>query len=133
MGQPSHFDLEGQNLVNIRARMKGALTFQDPVNLRINSECEGRFEVPGRLAIGPEGKLRSHLTGDVIVVEGKVEGEILARRRLEIRESAVVTGKITAPTLVILDGAVVEAEIVMLVPASSQTESVPKDRKAPVP
>lgn len=110
--------------------MRGTLAFQDPVNLRINSECEGRFEVPGRLVIGPEGKLRSHLAGDEIVIEGKVEGEVHARRRLEIRESAVVTGKITAPILVILDGAIVEGEIVMRVPASSQAESDLKDRKA---
>jgi cytoskeletal protein CcmA (bactofilin family) len=46
-------------------------------------------------------------------VSGKVNGEITASQRIEIHPTAKVTGNITAPTLVIQEGAFFEGSCSM--------------------
>ena len=48
-----------------------------------------------------------------IVVCAKVKGEIIATQQIEIRSTAKVIGNITAPRLIVQDGAIFEGQCSM--------------------
>ena len=60
----------------------------------------------GNLVIAPTGSAEANLRGIKITVHGKVAGDITASERLELTDTANVTGTITAPSLLLKEGAV---------------------------
>jgi cytoskeletal protein CcmA (bactofilin family) len=72
---------------------------------------DGRFEgeVSGRdlLIIGQSAAVRAEIQVGSLVVNGRVEGNIVARKRVELLPTAQVSGTIKTPTLVVSDGAVI--------------------------
>jgi len=79
------------------------------------SKVSGKLSFDGPARI--DGKTAS------IVVAGKVSGDITASQRIEIRPSAKVVGNLTAPVLVVHEGAVFEGHCAM------QPEGAREDRK----
>jgi len=50
---------------------------------------------------------------DVLVVEGVLEGEVVARERLEVMPGARVRARVRTPRLALADGAVFEGQLDM--------------------
>ena len=57
------------------------------------------------VGVGTEGHVKAKITGRVITIEGKVEGDLNALEQIVLRGSAHVQGDLTAPRVVIEDGA----------------------------
>ncbi|HEX6135542.1 MAG TPA: polymer-forming cytoskeletal protein [Longimicrobiales bacterium] len=57
------------------------------------------------ITVGPEGEVKADITARVITVEGTVKGNLKAQEQAVLRSSAVVEGDITAPRVVLEDGA----------------------------
>jgi cytoskeletal protein CcmA (bactofilin family) len=57
------------------------------------------------VTVGPEGEIKADITARLITVEGRVEGNLGAQEQVILRGSAVVEGNITAPRVVLEDGA----------------------------
>jgi cytoskeletal protein CcmA (bactofilin family) len=57
------------------------------------------------VTVGPDGEVHASIVGRVVMVEGKVEGNITADEQVILRSSASVQGDITAPRVVLEDGA----------------------------
>jgi cytoskeletal protein CcmA (bactofilin family) len=64
-----------------------------------------------RLTVGEEGYLQSHITAREVVISGRVDGQIHASERVELRHTAQVTGDIVAPRLIIHQDAVVKGTV----------------------
>ena len=82
--------------------------------LVISGRVEGSITLEGqKLTLAPD----SHVTGKVVaasvIVAGSLNGCIEAGDRLEIRNTAVVHGEISAPTLVVVDGATLSTTVDM--------------------
>lgn len=92
--------------IEINAHMEGSLSFSDPVNLKINGEFSGSLETKGTLTIGSGGSVNANITGDNIVIAGKVNGDIVANVMLVLMPTAVLTGDIKTPKLNIVEGAI---------------------------
>ena len=56
------------------------------------------------VGVGTEGHVNAKITGRVITIEGKVEGDLTALEQIVLRGSAHVQGNLTAPRVVIEDG-----------------------------
>jgi excisionase family DNA binding protein len=97
---------DGDRVLDVDASMQGSLVFKDPVNLRINGRFEGTLNTKGNLMIGEHASVSADITGDVIVIAGKVEGRVQALRELKLIAPAVVTGEIKTPLLSVAEGAV---------------------------
>ena len=83
-------------------------------DLTIAGRVEGRIDLQGSaLTLAPGSHVKGNITAGTIVVLGEVDGSILATARLEIRETALVNGDVSAPSLLILDGATVNATVEM--------------------
>jgi excisionase family DNA binding protein len=100
--------------IDISAQMQGTLSFKDPVNLKINGNFKGTLEVRGTLTIGSSAFVEAHITGDNIIVAGKVRGDIIAKKMLVLMPGTVLTGNISTPKLNIVEGAVFQGMCQMI-------------------
>ena len=67
---------------------------------------EGTIDPKGnRLTIGPNGRVKANVTACAVVVQGKLEGNIQASDRVDLRQSAVVMGDIATQRISIDEGA----------------------------
>jgi len=56
---------------------------------------EGTIDPKGnRLTIGPNGRVKANVTASAVIVQGKLEGNIQASDRVDLKQSAVVMGDI---------------------------------------
>jgi cytoskeletal protein CcmA (bactofilin family) len=65
------------------------------------------------LIIGESAVVSAQIKASSIIVAGKRSGEIIASERIEIRPSAKVSGNLTAPRLVVHEGAIFEGNCTM--------------------
>lgn len=83
-------------------------------DLAIAGRVEGSITLKGqKLTLAPD----SHVTGKVIaasvIVAGSLDGRIEADDRVEIRNTAVVRGEVSTPTLIVVDGATLSLKVNM--------------------
>lgn len=94
------------NLIELNAEMNGTLSFKEPVDLRINGQFTGKLDVRGALTIGGRATVEADVTGDYVVIAGKVKGNVHATKLLTLMPTAVLLGDIHAPKLNVVEGAV---------------------------
>jgi cytoskeletal protein CcmA (bactofilin family) len=93
------------------SKISGKLSFETPA--RIDGQVDGEINAKDSLTIGESAVVAAQIKADSVIVAGKVSGDIIAVHRIEIRPSAKVLGNITAPTLVINEGALFEGHCAM--------------------
>ena len=108
------------------SKISGKLSFETPA--RIDGQVDGEINAKDSLTIGESAVVAAQIKADSVIVAGKVSGDITAVHRIEIRPSAKVLGNITAPTLVINEGALFEGHCAMAGrgPRRSQGDSLPQ-------
>lgn len=89
-------DLRGQEDLLIEGDVSGT------IQLRNNS-----------LTVGSQGKVKADVYAKEILVEGFVEGDLFASERVAIRKTAQVRGNITAPRVILEEGARLKGSIEM--------------------
>ncbi len=84
--------------------IKGELSGSE--DLYLDGTVEGNIELPGNnLMVGPNGRVRAGIRARGVIIEGKVDGDIEASERVELRKTAVLTGSIVTQRVSIEDGA----------------------------
>ena len=72
----------------------------------LDGEIEGTIDLHDHaLIIGPNGKIKATITARDLTVHGKVEGNINAGGRVELRKSCTLIGDVATQRIVIEDGA----------------------------
>jgi len=103
-----------KKILDVDASMQGTLAFKDPVNLRINGNFEGKLDTKGSLIIGENASVAADISGEKIVVAGKLTGNINAAKTLNILSTAHIVGDVTTPELSVEAGAVMHGRCQML-------------------
>jgi len=93
------------------SRVSGQLSFQGAA--RIDGKVDGEVTCQGTLTIGEEAEVKAKLTGQVVVIRGKVEGNVLAKERIELLAPARLIGNISAPRLIMTEGVVFDGDCSM--------------------
>ena len=88
------------------AEFEGLLVLPGPG--RIDGHIRGEVIAAEDVWVGPNGVVEAHLDGHTVVIEGRVEGDVRARARIELRAGGRVRGRLSAPRLCIADGSVVD-------------------------
>jgi len=84
--------------------VKGELSGSE--DLVVDGEVEGSIALRGQsLTIGPNGRVRANIEARNVIVHGRVDGNIYASERVELRKSASLSGDITTARISIEDGA----------------------------
>ncbi len=90
------------------ARFEGLLVLPGPA--RIDGWVRGEVLAASDLWVGPTGRIEADLEVRAVVIEGQVDGDVLARERIDLRSSARVRGRVVAPRLLMAEGCVVDGE-----------------------
>lgn len=104
-------DDEPMTLLNDDAQFEGKLTFDGRV--QINGKFRGEIFSEGTLIIGEGAEVDAQIDIDTVLIQGRVNGSINAKTRIEMHPPAVVKGDIASPSLVISDGAIFEGSCSM--------------------
>lgn len=107
-GGTSHMEFamperEAITVIGPDTHIKGEMVFDS--NACILGRFEGRIVSKGNLQIGESALCKASLDAQRIVVDGHVEGDIVAREKLELNAGATVNGDIYAAKLVVAEGA----------------------------
>ena len=96
-------------------------------DLTIEGQIEGKVVELDQnvLTIGPNGRIRAKVQAKVVIVMGKVTGNISATEKIEIGEKASVEGDLTAPRVGIADGAHFKGQIDMRRAETKPVSGVP--------
>ncbi len=87
-------------------------TIEGNEDMQIDGRVDGPISLHGqRLTVGGSGQLNSQITAREIVVYGKVNGNLRARERVEIKKDGSVIGDITTARISIEDGAYFKGRI----------------------
>lgn len=95
-------------------------------DLLIQGKVEGSVDLElHAVTVGGEGRVSANITARVVTVEGEVEGDLRAREQVILRGSARVKGDITAPRVVLEDGANFRGLVDMGDPESARASTKP--------
>lgn len=84
-------------------RFDGTVTFEG--TLRVEGELAGRiFAATGALLVGPQACVRAQIEVAELVLAGRLVGDVIAGRRVELLPGAELEGDVTTPLLAIADG-----------------------------
>lgn len=94
----------GRAVIGPSIQVKGELTGSE--DLLIEGRVEGKIGLAqNALTVGTKGRVTASVHARAIHVEGEVEGDLTAEELILLRKSARVRGDLTAPRVVIEDGA----------------------------
>lgn len=79
----------------------------------LNGSFQGTVRVDRRITVGPEGSVEGEIHGRQVLVAGRVHGDVHASERAELTSSCTVEGGVTAPKIVIAEGARLEGSVAM--------------------
>jgi cytoskeletal protein CcmA (bactofilin family) len=96
-------------------------------SLLVEGQVDGLISIGDcRLTVGPNAQVSAQILAGEVVVHGTVDGEVCASKRIEILSTATVSGELTAPRIMIEEGATVNASVqvgneIPSVPSSEST------------
>ena len=93
-----------------RATIGRSITIRGEVtgdeDLLIQGRVDGSVDLKlHSVTVGPDGEVKASIVARVVTVEGKVEGNLSAEEQVILKSSSSVQGDITAPRVVVEDGA----------------------------
>jgi cytoskeletal protein CcmA (bactofilin family) len=75
-------------------------------DLYLDGEIEGNVDLRDHsLIIGPNGRIKATITARDLVVHGRLEGNVTATGRVELKKSCTLIGDVSTQRIVIEDGA----------------------------
>jgi cytoskeletal protein CcmA (bactofilin family) len=93
-------------------------------DIHICGRFQGKIDSSGNLMIAASGRVKASLHARTVIVSGSVEGDVSAEERIELKPSAKLTGNITAPRILIEEGAAFEGQVHMQSPSAPKAGTV---------
>ena len=109
------------------ALFKGALSFEGTV--RIDGKFEGQVETNDTLVIGETGDMKADVNVGTLVCKGKLNGAVVASKKIEMHPASKITGNIQTPALSIELGAVLDGHLNMTERESEKVIDLVKEKK----
>lgn len=107
--KPPHASAE-MTLISKSVAIKGEVSCDE--DLYIDGQVEGTIDPKGyRLTIGPNGRVKANITARAVVVQGRLEGNIHASDRVDLKESATVVGDIVTQLISIDEGVTLKGSV----------------------
>lgn len=120
---------EGTTAIGKSITIRGDISGNE--ELYMDGDFEGTIKLPdSRLTIGPNARIKADLDAGDVVIYGKVDGNIRAGGRLELRDSAVLNGDILAQRLSIEENARVKGKVELKEPGAPAKAAQPSTTAA---
>ena len=105
-------------LISEGCKFEGMLTGSG--HFMINGEVEGACDIAGSITLAKDGFWKGTINAESVIIAGRIEGDVIARGRVEISDTAKIAGTVTGEAIAVAEGAVVEG----VMKTTSQTEPV---------
>ena len=100
-----------QTFLDEGCELSGKLRFKDSVE--INGKIDGEIECAKTVDIGSAADIHASISAECVVISGAVDGDIVARRKITLHETAHVAGDMRTAGIVIEEGARFKGSIVI--------------------
>ncbi|HPW18480.1 MAG TPA: polymer-forming cytoskeletal protein [Candidatus Aminicenantes bacterium] len=94
-------------LIDVESEFKGELKFKG--SFRIEGTFKGTIASDALLVVGERGKVEADVNVGELVINGEIRGTLVAANRIEVHDKGRVFGTLVTPTLVVEEGAYLEA------------------------
>lgn len=74
----------------------------------VNGEIDGDCELDGTVTLANDGLWKGEIRAENVIVAGRVEGDIVASGKVEITDTAHITGTVSGEAIAVAEGAVVQ-------------------------
>ena len=91
-----------KNVLNSDVELKGTLKFSG--ELTFDGKLDGDIVSEGTLNLGDNAVIKGNINVNSVVMRGKVNGNVSAKEKIDIKTKAELFGDIRAPRLVIEEG-----------------------------
>ena len=91
--------------------IEGKMTFEG--EFRFDGKFEGEMFGGGTLIVGETAVVKGKIRVNTIVINGLVEGEVHAKRLVEIHSTGKLYGTLVTPTLTVIEGGILEGHCKM--------------------
>ncbi len=111
---------EGESMATTRPNLSesvlaSGLTIEGKIegdgNIRIAGRFKGNINVKGELTIEPGASIDGQVNADTVLVGGEVKGQIVARSRVEFKESGTLIGDLKAGSLTVAAGSKMRGKV----------------------
>ena len=92
-------------------------------DLHVEGRFKGSIKITGNIFVGPTGVVEADVEAENITIQGQINGNVLARRQLQIQSAGQLIGDCSAQSIDIKEGAVFEGRSNMLRQGTSPTAS----------
>jgi cytoskeletal protein CcmA (bactofilin family) len=93
-------------LINEGCKIAGEITGDG--DFVINGEIVGDCDVGGTITLARNGFWQGGIRAENVIVAGQVEGDITANGKVEITDTARISGTVSAEAIAVAEGAIVE-------------------------
>lgn len=116
---------EGSTVIGKTVIIRGEISGKE--DLYLDCDTEGTISLPeNRLTLGPDARVIANLTVRDLVVFGTLTGNVQASGRVDLRQSASVTGDIVASRLSIEESAMLKGRVELLRNGEAASASAPR-------
>src|SRR5208337_1232573 len=91
-----------KNILNSDVELKGTIKFAG--ELTFDGKLDGDINSDGVLNLGDNAVVKGNLNVNSVVLRGKINGNVTAKERIEIKTKTELFGDIRSPKLVIEEG-----------------------------
>ena len=93
-------------LISEGCKITGTITGN--CDFQINGEIDGDCDVDSTVTLAKSGMWKGTMRAGNVIIAGHVEGDIIANGRVEITDTARITGTVSGEAIAVAEGAVVE-------------------------
>jgi cytoskeletal protein CcmA (bactofilin family) len=113
-------------LVSEGCKISGTIT--GGCDFQVSGQVDGDCDIESMLVLAKNGLWTGTIRAANVIVAGHVEGDIIARGKVEIMDTARITGTVSAEAIAVAEGAVVEG--VMRTTGQSEPTAFVEKRKS---
>lgn len=95
-----------------KTEFKGILSFVGTT--RIDGKFEGEVITKDTLIVGKTARIKAEISAGTIITQGKIQGNLVASKKVEIKEGSELIGNIKTPSLNIDENAIFEGSCEMI-------------------
>ena len=97
---------DAATLINEGCKISGLITGSG--DYLVNGEIDGDCDLGGTVTLAKNGLWKGTIRAGNVIIAGHVEGDIVAQGRVEITDTARISGTVCGEAIAVAEGAVVE-------------------------
>ena len=120
-----------QSIITADAEVTGSIKTNG--SLQIDGKVEGDVACGHDVMVGKTGSIKGNTTVNSIVVEGTIEGNIVARERIELKSSTRMTGDLKAKRLAMEEGVAFSGKAEITPSAAGEASAAKTENRSVAP